>query len=86
MSDEETVAGSKTTQKSDFTIEHILNRAGESKSDQVRRSGDGMVPVVAFPWLQCTRYCPPKIPSKFQRSIILNKQQTTVEQNCKDSK
>lgn len=52
--------GEKVPRKSDFTIEHILNRAGEKKNDF------GVVPssVVMFPWLQCSRYCPPKVPSK----------------------
>lgn len=53
---------------SDFTIEHILHRAGERKEGEGRKEGslrgDGFAPAAPFPWLQCTRYCPPKIPSK----------------------
>lgn len=50
---------------SDFTIEHILNKAGEKKCGvrKINDFGDNN-PVVSLPWLQCTRYCPPKIPSK----------------------
>lgn len=58
--------GSTTPRKSDFTIEHILNRAG------VRENfvNNETVPTVMFPWLQCTRYCPPKIPSEFYNKKI----------------
>lgn len=45
--------------KSDFSIEHILTRAGVKKETS----------PPCFPaeltWLSCTRYCPPKLPSKF---------------------
>lgn len=48
---------------SDFSIDHILNRAGSrerSKSDFLNERDVSM----PFPWLQCTRYSPPKIPRK----------------------
>lgn len=56
-----------TRRTSDFSIEHILNRAGvkeESRSDFLGNESNVLVP---FPWLQCTRYSPPKIPRKFPR-------------------
>lgn len=50
--------------KFDFSIEHILKRAGnpigEKKTSE--SSHDSFVP---FPWLHCTRYCPPKIPREY---------------------
>lgn len=60
--------GEKSTKKSDFSIEHILNKAGEKKSDLAGHNG--IVSLVALPWLQCTRYCPPKIPRKFLHNML----------------
>lgn len=58
----------KTT-SSDFTIEHILNRAGSTTNNILSCKYEGTensaVSVVPFPWVHCTRYCPPKIPSKY---------------------
>lgn len=63
----------ETSRKSDFTIEHILNRAGEKRSGvgKVEAFGGGD-DVVTLPWLQCTRYCPPKIPSEL-KTLTSNK-------------
>ncbi|XP_060521973.1 brain-specific homeobox protein homolog [Cylas formicarius] len=48
------------TKHSDFSIEHILNRAGNNIT---RNEGDlRHNPVESFHWLQCSRYCPPKVP------------------------
>lgn len=52
---------------SDFSIEHILTKAGENcapKSLQQNKNLD-KAETIAFPWLHCTRYCPPKIPSTY---------------------
>lgn len=64
----------ETLQKnhSDFSIEHILNYAGNKFTHQQLSSvdsqttGDGST----FSWLQCTRFCPPKIPRKFWNLCI----------------
>lgn len=59
------------SKKLSFSIEHILNRAGnqESSSNEqdecVVPTNSLSLPCGVFPWLHCTRYCPPKIPSKF---------------------
>ncbi|CAH0551398.1 unnamed protein product [Brassicogethes aeneus] len=47
---------------SDFSIDHILNRAGNSQNsdDEARTSVN--YSLDPYSWLQCTRYCPPKIP------------------------
>lgn len=61
---------------SDFTIDHILHRAGStSVPSYVQKfeafasddSDNGV--LTAFPWLHCTRYRPPKIPSKYLATI-----------------
>lgn len=52
---------SKTTAApSDFTIEHILTRAGRAG---VPAKNELNFPS-NYPWLQCTRYTPPRIRSK----------------------
>lgn len=54
-----------------FSIDHILNRAGENctTTRKIEFTDVGFESVTMsfeqFSWLQCTRYCPPKIPSKF---------------------
>lgn len=52
---------------SNFSIEHILNHAGEKFIDHNQSSIDDNRKVyhsTTFSWLQCTRFCPPKIPRK----------------------
>lgn len=60
--DEEIVS---TKSHSDFTIEHILKHAGSKdiskSSDSVERSE---AEDAHFTWLNCTRFCPPRVPSK----------------------
>lgn len=58
----------QTVKHSDFSIDHILNRAGSSLVNSGERT---VVPcdrigenVERFQWLQCSRYCPPRVPSK----------------------
>ncbi|CAG9766050.1 unnamed protein product [Ceutorhynchus assimilis] len=49
----------QTLRHSDFSIDHILNRAGSSYSNS-EKTGDS--DKASFQWLQCSRYCPPRIP------------------------
>lgn len=51
---------------SDFSIEHILNYAGNQFTQQQVCPVDSQKTVdeSTFSWLQCTRFCPPKIPRK----------------------
>lgn len=65
--------------KTNFTIEHILNCAGEQLPNTSHSSSTNeeetceTVPFLdPYSWLQCTRYCPPKIPSKIQYNLQLN--------------
>lgn len=54
--------------KTNFTIEHILNCAGgEKKHDgNVPSTSSQTVPFYdPYSWLQCTRYCPPKVPRNY---------------------
>ncbi|KAF5275191.1 hypothetical protein FQR65_LT04223 [Abscondita terminalis] len=51
---------SEKKSKFSFSIDHILNEAGSS-SNQNHFSNHGEINATPFPWLQCTRYCPPKI-------------------------
>lgn len=52
-----------------FSIEHILHKAGNQEIPADTQEGcripTGNLSYVPFPWLHCTRYCPPKVPSKF---------------------
>ncbi|CAD7084205.1 unnamed protein product [Hermetia illucens] len=69
----------KQDRVSDFSIDHILNRAGE-KCTCVRKCEATVVdserqlePEVAMPmfdWLQYTRYRPPKIPRPFRSGPV----------------
>lgn len=65
-----------TAKTSNFTIDHILNKAGETKSDRYKVSGSSVLDenfsnkyrnefLPMFSWLQYTRYRPPKLASKF---------------------
>ncbi|EFA07332.1 homeobox protein ceh-5 isoform X2 [Tribolium castaneum] len=63
-----------TTQNhSDFSIEHILNRAGSSTSSVnnldlcENAATNSAMPLDPYSWLQCTRYCPPKVPRANKR-------------------
>ncbi|CAG9860354.1 unnamed protein product [Phyllotreta striolata] len=47
---------------SDFSIDHILNRAGSSSRYTNDESENKFKIEENFTWLQCTRFCPPKIP------------------------
>lgn len=47
--------------KSNFSIEHILNVAGNSKP----KPECPQLTALNFDWLNCTRYRPPRIQSKF---------------------
>ncbi|KAB0804017.1 hypothetical protein PPYR_00987 [Photinus pyralis] len=40
--------------KFNFSIDHILNRAGCSVNQELTNA-------TPFTWMQCTRYCPPKL-------------------------
>lgn len=51
----------QTAKMSDFSIDHILNRAGPSENPKICDDAS----EVKFRWLQCSRYCPPRVPSKF---------------------
>lgn len=52
---------------SDFSIEHILNRAG-SRFPKTNSCFSENTPnehhSATFSWLQCTRFCPPRITRK----------------------
>lgn len=55
---------------SDFSIEHILTKAGTSTSENHLNLSENVrnnsaLPLDPYSWLQCTRYCPPKVPSTF---------------------
>lgn len=50
-----------SSKRSDFSIDHILNRAGNSNE---RNVDSDKVDNLKFQWLQCSRYCPPRIPSE----------------------
>lgn len=80
MSEEE---GGRSSRGSDFTIDHILNRAGRNRSCGGNSGGSGggerMLGVAALPWLQCTRYCPPRIPSKCAQNSSVQKNKTRPE-------
>ncbi|XP_074035742.1 homeobox protein MSX-3 [Leptinotarsa decemlineata] len=63
-----------TRSLSDFSIEHILNRAGgetqkEAKIDENSEDPKGSNP---FSWLHCTRFCPPRVPM----TLGINKRDT----------
>ena len=47
--------------KNIFTIDHILNVAGEKSK---KNFFNGEMKKNEFEWLNCTRYKPPKLPSK----------------------
>jgi hypothetical protein len=55
--------------QSDFSIDHILNRAGE-QNDRFLRNSDisfenlQQMDQPIFDWIYYTRYRPPKLPSK----------------------
>lgn len=55
-----------TPVKIDFSIEHILNYAGNTTSATATVAGTSAndQKLSAFSWLNCTRYCPPKLPRK----------------------
>ncbi|KAK4884358.1 hypothetical protein RN001_000629 [Aquatica leii] len=53
-------ATSEKKSKFNFSIDHILNEAGSSSNQKDLNVHDA-INTTAFPWLQCTRYCPPKI-------------------------
>lgn len=61
--------GAAAKNHSDFSIDHILNRAGSSGNTVNDDSNNCESPSSneenSFSWLQCTRFCPPKIPSKY---------------------
>lgn len=48
--------------RSDFSIDHILNRAGNSNE---RNVDSDKADNLKYQWLQCSRYCPPRIPSEY---------------------
>lgn len=59
-----------------FTIDHILNKAGTTKEQQQIKIDDkndvvntNNTNTVQFQWLSCTRYHPPKLASKKNNSI-----------------
>jgi hypothetical protein len=72
-----------TIRQSDFSIDHILNRAGASKFCD-RNSGALLQKAVVgcesyeqqiaeqpiFDWIYYTRYRPPKLPSKYKPHTI----------------
>ncbi|CAH1117223.1 unnamed protein product [Phaedon cochleariae] len=85
---------------SDFSIEHILNRAGgERKNEDVQGEHSGRVDVSgAFDWLQCSRFCPPKVPrmtrrdapqkrqlGRYPRIPFTNQQIATLEEKFQES-
>lgn len=49
-----------------FSIDHILNKAGNQgpTPNMQEDTHERNLSYIPFPWLHCTRYCPPKIPSK----------------------
>ena len=71
-------ANDAASHNSDFSIEHILNRAGNSCSSSdtnlivSESSTSASLSLDAYTWLNCTRYCPPKIPRKFFWKVTSN--------------
>jgi hypothetical protein len=69
-----------TIRQSDFSIDHILNRAGASKccdtniGDLQKTLGSESYQQIAdqpiFDWIYYTRYRPPKLPSKYMSELI----------------
>ncbi|KAG5876735.1 hypothetical protein JTB14_028609 [Gonioctena quinquepunctata] len=53
-----------TRSLSDFSIDHILNKAGceNKKEANAEENPESDNISNAFSWLQCTRFCPPKVP------------------------
>lgn len=66
-----------SSNNSDFSIDHILNRAGNTppiyKSEFNNLNSDigSSSRSDIYPWLQCTRYCPPKILSISNNKIYM---------------
>ncbi|XP_063922050.1 homeobox protein ceh-1 [Zophobas morio] len=80
-------ANDAASHSSDFSIEHILNRAGNSCSSSdtnlivSESSTSASLSLDAYTWLNCTRYCPPKIPlleEKFQQSPYLSSEEVIL--------
>ncbi|ERL92350.1 hypothetical protein D910_09665 [Dendroctonus ponderosae] len=62
-------------EKNDEIIDHILNRAGTSENSKTCDDTSG----VKFRWLQCSRYCPPRVPKqKFNESPYLSSEEVIV--------
>lgn len=66
-----------TSKSSNFTIDHILNKAGENRSNRYKISDNNVLEenfsnkytnelLPMFSWLQYTRYRPPKLTRKFE--------------------
>lgn len=53
-----------------FSIDHILNVAGEKQAEENYLQTDS--DDKRFEWLNCTRYKPPKLPSKSKKFLYLN--------------
>ncbi|ENN70661.1 hypothetical protein YQE_12606, partial [Dendroctonus ponderosae] len=56
-------------EKNDEIIDHILNRAGTSENSKTCDDTSG----VKFRWLQCSRYCPPRVP-RVQKNNVQKRQ------------
>lgn len=63
------ISDTTKTKNTNFSIEHILSQAGKTAKSQTLNNDSGSCFYsdnfsVTYPWLQCTRYMPPRIPSK----------------------
>ncbi|KAK6639726.1 hypothetical protein RUM43_008001 [Polyplax serrata] len=60
---------------SDFTIDHILNVAGEKhkKENCLQPSFTGECEHEKFDWLNCTRYRPPKLPRQRRKEGVVRR-------------
>ncbi|KAK9869310.1 hypothetical protein WA026_003061 [Henosepilachna vigintioctopunctata] len=71
---------SSSSSFSNFSIDHILNKAGEdNRRKNSENTDDSLYTRVKFAfdqfsWLQCTRYCPPKLPRNHRRDVPQRRQ------------
>ncbi|KAL3285757.1 hypothetical protein HHI36_000283 [Cryptolaemus montrouzieri] len=70
---------STSSNYSNFSIDHILNNAGEKYKESSVNFKETMYSDIrfsldTFSWLQCTRYCPPKIPRNHRKDAPQKRQ------------
>ncbi|XP_050509108.1 homeobox protein ceh-1-like [Diabrotica virgifera virgifera] len=90
--------GAVTKSHSDFSINHILNKAGVNLEHNTSPNRDGVNDLNTYSWLQCTRFCPPKVPriqkkdppqkrqlGRYPRIPFTNEQIATLEEKFQES-